>query len=639
MVNLPANPRISKSQQFTSSWPSLLALSALLLIYLWTLQTDVNGSSHDYLLDTGEIQVALNLWGTIHHTGYPHYTILSALLTQIIRLFGLSPAMAASVTSLIWSLMGLYFFNLLLCHIVQGNRIVSALATIVVGLTETFWMHSVITEVYSFSLLLVILGMAIGYSLYRNWHPPLWLYLVFILGMAVAHHRILILVLPMIGIFVWPDFWLWIKQHPRYSFYSFLTFLAPFLAYVYLPLRDWQGALWVYDQPQTWEGFWRQFAGNEVTGELLRLPQTYQMLTDNFHYLKAHLQLPWGILILGVIGLIWVSKDNFRAGLAFLYITAVFPLFVLLFPKAVWVSAVIMPSLLCVIIGIAYLAYLSTRIGKLGFFVSYASLLSFSAYLIFTNLPLVRQLTQEPAGRNVINLLKSIPDEAQFPGNEPVVAIPWGKDFFAAIYGLHVTQELSNLELVDHRANFKTLLDGKGSILTPGFYLAFWPPEWWQELIGGAKYNAITPGIVVISKHPPYQDVPLDIDFELGNGIRIRSMESSIIRRERVLLAIYWEATRQITQNYSVAIHLITRFPPQGPKDIISQADSLHPVQSWYPTTQWPVGEIILDQYDLNIPEGSNPSAVEITMYRVNDSGQFENSEWFVLPLKFDRIP
>lgn len=624
-------------QQIQAWGPGLLALGVLLLIYGWTLQKDINGSSHDYLLDTGEIQVALNLWGTIHYTGYPLYILSSSPLTHLLHGAGLSPAAAASATSLIWSLLGLSLFYRVLCYIVAGNTILSGLAVMALGLVETFWLHSIIAEVYSFSLWLISLAFLLALRLQKEWQPTKWLAVVFVLGTAVAHHRLLLLILPIVGLLIGFPAWLWLKQGLKNIIHSLLAFLAPFLVYIYLPLRAWQKATWVYGQPQTWAGFWQQFTGSEVTSGLLRLPSNIQVLVDNWHFLSDHLtrQMPWMFLTVGLLGLIWLTYKHPQKGLAWLYGAVVFPFLVLIFPKAVWIPAVLMPTLLCIIIGIVWLLHQLATARPNFRPISWIGLLFLAMFLFRVNLPFITQLTHDPHGRQIIRLFQAIPTD-QFPGKNPVVTLPWGTSFFAAAYGLYVVEELPELTLVDHRANFKEILADRGSILTPGFFLPYWPPTWWQELLGPVRFDAVTPGVIAISQQRPFQNVPPTTNFDLGNGIQIRSVNHTITH-DTVQLQVYWEATEIITQTYGVAIHLVTQFPPTGPDDIVAQADAAHPVQSWYPTTQWTVGEIVLDQYELILPTETCPSAIAITMYQVNDAGQFENSEWFVIDLEDGR--
>jgi hypothetical protein len=618
------------------SWlPGLLALVVLLLVYLWSLQTDINGGSHDYVLDAGEIQVALNLWGTVHYTGYPHYTILSALLTRFMVGLGVIPAAAASATSLLWTLLALLiFYRLLTNWLTKGNNLLAGLMVLVVGVMETFWLHSVIAEVYSFSLLLVCLTIFLGMRLRERWRFGEWLITIFVVGMAVAHHRILLILGPMVVIMVWDDFWHWLWQDVRHIFYGTAALLAPFAAYIYLPLRAWQGTLWVYGQPGTWPGFWQQFTGSEVAGGLLRPPSDYQGWVDNLYFLNEHLafQAPWLLLLIGLIGLLWLTHTDRHFGLTLLLGTGVLVGFVFLFPSAVWAPAVLMPPLLFLAAGVTFLLHRLAQIWPIAGPVSWVGLLVLGSSLLASNRSLVTELTRDPGGREMITLLQRLSEETDSDTAVPTLALPWGTDFFAASYGLYVTKELSGFNLVDHRADFAAIIENEGIILTPASYVNYWPPERWEAIVGEVTYAAITPNIVAIQRQSLYEDVPLNADFALGNGIRIRS--TSVTQAEsRIALTVYWEAMQVLLQDYSVAVHLITRFPPQQAEDIVAQADAMHPVRGWYPTSQWSPEEIVRDQYELTIPIDAGATAVALTMYHVDETGQFVNNAWYIVTI------
>lgn len=627
-----------RQQLFHRLLPGLLAVTVLGLIYATTLQRDINGSSHDYLLDTGEIQVALNLWGTVHYTGYPLYTMLSALLTRTAVALGAPPALAASVTSLVWSLLALLLFYLIVCRVLQGNSLLAGLTVLVVGLAETFWLHSVIAEVYSFSLLLMTLTVFLGLRLQEQWAAGEWVVLVIVLGTAASHHRILLFLLPLILLLVWPQPWRWFLKKPiRHGFYMILAFVIPFVAY-HLPLRAHRGATWVYGQPGTWFGFWQQFTGSEVAGGLLRLPANGEAWMQNLHFLSGHLtqQLPWPFLLAGLVGLLWLTHDDLQVGLAFLLGAATLPFFVFLFPKAVWVPAVLMPPLLCVATGAAYLLH---RLGQRGAalrFLGWAACILLAVFLLVGNLPFVNELTRDPAGRAMIERLKLISGAAASFGDRPTVALPWGTDFFAAAYGLYVTQELSDMTLVDHRADFAAIMGTEGRILTPGKHLNYWPPSWWEARVGEVHYSAVTAEIIAIqrtalSSGAASLAADLAADFDLGNGIRIRSATLTEAGEGKADLTIYWESIQPTERDYSVAVHWLTQFPPQSPADIVAQADSLHPVQGWYPTSHWRLGELVRDKYKLETTAVSHPSILAITMYYVDENGCFVNSAWFTL--------
>jgi hypothetical protein len=627
----------SRHHWFRRLVPGLIAAGILFVVYAATMQQDVNGSSHDYVLDTGEIQVALNLWGTIHYTGYPLYTILSALIATAAKSLGMAPALAASATSLTWSLLALLVFYLILRHLLPGNTVLAGLTVLIVGLAESFWLHSVIAEVYSFSLLLVSLALLLGIQLRERWQPGKWLALVFVLGTAVTHHRVLLFLLPLVLLLSWPYPWPWFQQRVLSIFYSLLAFVLPFLAYLYLPLRAHQGAPWVYGQPDTWSGFWQQFTGSEVTGDLLRIPDSSDAWIQNLHFLYGHLtqQFPWFLLLAGLVGLLWLIRENWQVGLAFLYGSGVLPLFVLLFPKAVWAPAVLMPSLLCVAVGSAYLLYKlgQKRPGWRPF--SWVICLLLAGFLLRQNLPFVNMLTRDPTGRAMIDRLQPVSVFAASSSERPTVALSWGTGFFAAAYGLFVTHELSDIALVDHRADFAAIADADGVVLTPSLYLNYWPPAWWEGKLGNAHFNAVTPEVIAIQQAPlSDKEAPLQANFDLGNGIRIRSAALTRTAAEQAVVKVYWEAVQPVARDYSVAVHWLSRFPAQGPADILAQTDSLHPVQGWYPTTRWTTGEVVRDVYALQATAVPLPpsTVIAITMYYVDENGQFVNNEWFVLP-------
>ena len=62
-----------------------------LILFLSTLETDINGSHHPYATDVGEIQNAFPRWGLIHYSGYPLYTAVGSLFTNALWLIGIEP--------------------------------------------------------------------------------------------------------------------------------------------------------------------------------------------------------------------------------------------------------------------------------------------------------------------------------------------------------------------------------------------------------------------------------------------------------------------------------------------------------------------------------------------------------------------
>lgn len=633
--------RIHQMNMWIKRYPYLagiLAILLLLVVYLLTLQRDINGSSHDYLLDTGEIQVALNTWGTIHYTGYPHYTVLSSLLTQLMRLMGMEPAAAASFSSLVWSLGSLWLAYWLMVDLSQGKYGLAGLALLVLGLIETFWLHSVIAEVYSFSFLLTMLLFWLSFRLQKQWQVQAWYALVFVMGLSIFHHRILLLLLFPTALLWGPNGWRYCRQQPRLIFISILLFLSPFLFYIYLPWRAWQDAPWVYGQPETWNGFWLQFTGGEVTENLLRPPTDLQAWLDNGHLLLSHLraQLPITWLLAGVAGLMLFTYQEKKRGAALLLAAAIFPLFIYVFPRTVWIPAVLMPTLFILVAGVIFLLAWLSEMGRTWRYLGWAILLITAVWSGRRNYSVVEGYVRDPTGRQMIELLRSLPEEGT-----GVVALPWGQGFFAAAYGQLVTHELSNFILVDHRANFRELVTAHGEIWTPASYLDYWPPSWWTQHLHQDQLHVhmVAPGVVALRSEPIMAQPQTAPIFAFDNQLGLQSVLVNWLDGDTLHLQVNWQALGPVDQDYHVAAHLLAQSPPTGPQDILAQADATHPVSGWFPTSQWAEGEVVADHYLFSILPDTQPVAIWLTFYTIDAGGNFINQPWFTLPISPTELP
>jgi hypothetical protein len=195
---------------------------------------------------------------------------------------------------------------------------------------------------------------------------------------------------------------------------------------------------------------------------------------------------------------------------------------------------------------------------------------------------------------------------------------------------------LQGLNLVDHNADVRTV-STEGRMLTLEGTLHVFPVSWWEEQLGGRLYlSSAAPDIVEFAVAPPIDPakVAADMSFDLENGIGVRTATvGEGPGPDQLHVTIYWEVVGPVSGDYSVAVHLVSLDPPQGGADILDQADSTHPVENWYPTSQWSVGEVVRDDHVLDVPSGSSPVAVRIAMYQVDGSGAFVNTEWLSLAI------
>ena len=157
MRGMPLNGRrAAGGREWAEEWlPAAAALALLGACYLATLQTIPNGSSQPFMIDVGEAQIVLNEWGSLHATGYPLYVMSGNLLTTAAGALGIGPFFAAAAVSAGWGLLTLALIYRLARRL-TGRRWLAAAVILLFGLTGDFWLHAVIAEIYSFTLLLLV---------------------------------------------------------------------------------------------------------------------------------------------------------------------------------------------------------------------------------------------------------------------------------------------------------------------------------------------------------------------------------------------------------------------------------------------------------------------------------------------------
>lgn len=110
---------------------------------------------------------------------------------------------------------------------------------------------------------------------------------------------------------------------------------------------------------------------------------------------------------------------------------------------------------------------------------------------------------------------------------------------------------------------------------------------------------------VQVEAWPLITDLPDDVDHrlesvELGDSVRLRGYDLAQ-SEDALTVTLYWQARRNLEQNYHVFVHLGD--PDQPP---LAQAGGV-PVDWARPTTGWRAGEVITDPYTIsltNLPSG-----------------------------------
>lgn len=627
----------------TDRRPMLLWGSALILIvsllYGATLQADINGSSDRRAEDVGEFQNVLAQWGTAHPTGYPLYALSGAAFTSLLRALGVAPAAAASAFSAFVSVGALAGVYMLLCEW-QASPALAAGTTLLLAVLFPFWFHASVAEVYAMLIGLIVLA----YLIVARWQADrkaIHLYhLAFVVGLAAGHHRLALLALPALAIYAGPLIVLALRERPARLMTAGASFLAAGLVYLYLPIRAWTGGTWLYDQPGTWEGFWRIVTAREY-GPLVQPAADSSVaeaaLTQVLDALVAG--LTWPILIAGLAGLALSAMDKAHRwiGVSLIVLALADAAFVGVFSRAVSPQAALMPAMLALILGLGLLARRIASVGQPGRTAAGAFLAIGVLALIAANGPAIWSITHDPGGRAVINNV--VQAQLDTAVERPVVFALWGRDFFALAYAHAVTGELASIDVVDHRADVKTLIDNGRAVyaLSPTFYFERRSIDWWDRRLGRAYLSSFSGDLVRVS------DRPVLTEADLPSPARRVPMGESIVLRAWAVeplaeccawrVTLYWQATAPIDRDYSVFVHSSDRDVIDSPEAIVGQADSSAPVYGWYPTSRWSLKEIVRDDHILQTSSDRPAKIVSVGLYYQDESGAFHDLGQQIIPL------
>ena len=607
------------------------------VIFLTALQLDVNGSSQPYTTDVGEIQNALPRWGTIHFTGYPLFTAIGSAFVTGLRSVGIPPATGGSLYSAAWGAVSIGVLTSLILAL--GVRpLTAAISSVLFGVTTSMWVFASVAEVHTMTMALTFATVLAALRFGRDGQKGDMYGLAFLVGQGLAHQRAFVFLGPGLLILVIRQVSQWREILRRLPALIGLALLGP-LTYLYLPIRAWQGADWVFSSPGTWNGFWALFLDTKAD-RIVELPQTLAELGSRiqgvFDLLAA--DMPWLFLLLGLLGLglpahraKWIE----RLGLILIGMTYLALSFI------IWIGrvgeAVLAVNLTVAAVAIMGLALFTQAVwDRRPLFGRIAVVLLFAAagFLYLRHRPSVLAVTRDPAAQDTIGLVAGVSPAED--GRPSTLMALWGNDYWQLAYAQAYQNQFPDLRLVKHDRNFRAILDRGSHLLTLSRTLYQRPPEWWEQQLGSPIYlSSRAYGVVEIATHPTVSSVEADSSelFMLGNEIAIRNAELSWASDDSLRITIQWQSQQDQLADYSVAVHLVTQDPPTDPQHIIAQADQAHPVYGWYPTTRWVRGEIVRDDYSLTVPQDSDPVAVRIGMYQVLSSGQFENSNWLSLPV------
>ena len=439
------------------------------LLYLSTYQRHINGSDHPFTTDVGEIQNALPRWGIIHHSSYPLYSATGSLFVTLLRLVGVPPAAGTSLLSLVW---GLVTVALLVVFIMELGAAGpwAALGALAAAVSVSVWMDSSLAELHTMTTALTMATLLFALRFGRSGGRGDLLWLVFFFSQGIFHQRSVLLVAPAVLLLVWPHLLTPFRMGLRTLLPAVgVALLAP-LTYLYLPLRVWMGADWVFGSPGTWDGFWALFFFNNAELVVRLEPSVAEWLARGqtvAGVLHDDMWLP--LLAIGLVGL-WFNRpptdDNrrrqeatsggrwssFRIGLALTIVWAINLLLTLL----IWedrvsdaLLAAKLPVLLMAGVGLGLLLDWLWRRRPVAGGAAAVALASLLVWWVWANRPFVLSITRDNSRQAIVETAGRIrPD----PNGRPItVQTPWGTDYWALTYEQAYGGRLTGLSLVDHK--------------------------------------------------------------------------------------------------------------------------------------------------------------------------------------------
>ncbi len=628
---------MSSRKRISTRALALSVAAGVAFLYASTLMVTISGCAHEYCADVGEFQVALPLWGTVHYTGYPLYMFLGSPFVSALRVFGLPPALGASIYSMVWETLAVAGLVLLARRLSESLWLAGGVG-VLFAVLEPVWVHGVLAEVYSMSMALSVAILYLTIDLRANWSDKRGWLLAFLGGVSVAHHRLLALLLIPVGLYLLPIA-LRCRSFRRWLLIASLCFGAGFLPYLDIPLRIWLGATWNYDQANTWLGFWRIFRGEEAAGlqrPHIALPALLAAAEEVSRFLVSTLTLP-GIVIIGFVTLRGAGWRPTRLTTWFLLgVGASFGLFTLLFRNAVLMQATLMGTLLALclllVIGLSSLKATWQTLGGLACF-------GWAVWLLIHNWAFVTSLTRSQHGVAYAATVEKLeaPDGA-------LVMAPWGADYFALVYAQRVEGRMAQWQIVDHRANFRDLTArASHRVYTHSRTLYVFSLAWWTERLGAPMRMASAgPDMLLLTSEP--LERPTSTAILVGDHIVLDHWEIRPLSQGSLNVVLYWAATDTPTTDYSTFVHVSDQEVISKPDDLIAQSDHDAPIYGWYPTSHWIPNEIIREDHPLQISLDRSPKSIHIGMYRQDSRGDFhelgrvvlrpQNGFWVAAPQK-----
>lgn len=612
---------------------SILVFLSALLLYALT----AGPSIVELFDDSLELQLVGPTLGIAHPTGYPLYTLLGALWSRLLFPLGnwawrmnLLSALFAALTVML-----IYRLTRRLTPYADGspNELAGLAAAIAFALGPVWWSQATVAEVYTLHALLVIAIMNTAISINRTLgdSSPVpgtrafrrrMTLLMLLVGLGLAHHRTIVLVLPGLALYLlWRVPGIWKPQRIWLAWAAAL--LAPLLLYGLIPLRASMGVSDLnHAYVNTWSGFWDHvlarryqafFADNALAVE--------RSWRDWLALFRS--QMGWVGLILAAMGLPWLVDRHRKPVKAWVFVLVVL-LTNLLFALNYQVGDVevfLIPVFLTLSIfvgaGVALVGRLleSRSIN--------AALLSQGALLILLALgaggrgPVVNRSQDWAAHDYAVAMAK-----VDYPPESRVVGLEG--EMTALLY-------MQRAEKLGLAATPVTADDPAQRAQTVDALMGAGYPVFLTREVAGIeeKYSFSGEGPLVRvwprgQAQPGQPQHPLDVTMADG-VLHLTDYDLETLDQAGgpgLMLALYWRPQQPLSRDYKVSLRVL-----DADGQPIVQEDRF-PLRHVAPTSAWMVDETVKDVYILDLPDDWADRAVSLQVILYDAETVEEAGRW-----------
>jgi hypothetical protein len=579
---------------------ALLAGLSALVVYLFTLQLEVNGSYHPYKMDVGEIQNALPRWGTLHDSGYPLYALLASAFVTALRSLGMPPAAGASLFSAVWGAIAIALLARLALEL-EVPPLAAITAALLFGLSTSMWVDASIAEVYTMTVALTFAALLAAVRFRRTSQARALYWLACLAGQGLAHHRAFAFLAPGLLLLVLPHWRIVLRKLLAVVGWGLLGLLT----YVYIPLQGWAGVTWQFE-PITWKNLLLTMADTKAD-TIVVLPQTMAELWTCLTRVTGLLADDWPPLFLlaGLSGLLllrWSASRVERWGLTLSWLPY------LLVSLIIWegrisdaLLAVKMPVVALAALGLALLTLRAWQwkpvLGK-GLVLAWVLL---AALLYLDHRPTVLVLTRDDTAQKWITLASQLGPDPE--GRQTTFLAFWGDPYWRLTYAQGFEGQIPHLHLVHHNQDLEAMLRTGHQLVTYSQSFRTKSIDWWEPLYFGSTIHlsSVAPDLVEIKTEPKVEAIGPAAAYlhVFDRSLAIREVSISPVGSDTIRVAVAWQALHDALDDYGVAVQVVAGARPCAPEGIVSQVARRHLAGGGYPSSRLVRGEVVRDHVEL----------------------------------------